>query len=112
MINLVEDINLDISNLKLAIQKDTVLNTVKEFVKFGFPNNNEILDPNVKEYFRLKNDLSIINDILTYRNRIVIPDALRKSVMNMLHCGHAGSAAMKSEARNVVFWPHIDSNIE
>ena len=32
--------------------------------------------------------------------------------MNMLHCGHAGFAAMKSQARNIVFWPHIDSDIE
>ena len=26
--------------------------------------------------------------------------------------GHAGSAAMKSQARNIVFWLHIDSDIE
>ena len=55
----------------------------------------------VKEYFRLKNNLSIINYFFTYRNRIVIPDALRKSVMNMLHIGHADSAAMNSQARNI-----------
>ena len=30
----------------------------------------------------------------------------------MLHFGHAGSAAMKSQARNVVFCPHIDSDFE
>ena len=34
------------------------------------------------------------------------------SVMNMLHCGHAGSAAMKSQATNTVFWPHIHLDIE
>ena len=77
-----------------------VLNTDKEFVEFRYPNFNEVLDPNVKEYFRLKNDLSIINDFLTYRNRIVIPDALRKRVLN---AGHAGFAAIKSQARNIVF---------
>ena len=27
--------------------------------------------------------------------------------MNMLHSGHAGSAA-----RNIIFWSHIDSDIE
>ena len=112
LINSIEDISLDISNLKLAAHKDSVLNTVKEFVKNGFPNINEVLDPNVKEYFKLKNDLSIINDFLTYRNRIVIPDTLRKNVMDILHVGHAGSAAMKSQARDIVFWPHIDNDID
>ena len=55
----------------LATQKDYELNTVKEFVKFGFPNINESLDSNIKD------DLNMINDFLTYRNRIVIPDALK-----------------------------------
>ena len=112
LINSVEDINLDMSNLKLATEKDTVLNTIKDFVRLGFPNYNDILDPHVKEYFRFKDDLSIINDFLTYRNRIIIPDSLRKCVMKILHCGHAGSAAMKSQARNIVFWPHMDSDID
>ena len=53
-LNFVEDINLDISNLKLATQKDTVLNTVKEFVKFKFLNINEILDPMLKKISDLK----------------------------------------------------------
>ena len=32
--------------------------------------------------------------------------------MKILHCGHAGSAAMKSQARDIVFWPHMDSDID
>ena len=104
MINFAENINLDISNLKFASQKDTVLNTVMEFVKFWFPNINEILDTNVKDYFRLKNDLSMINYFLTYKNRIVIPDTLRKSVMNMLHGGDAGSAAIKLQQKEYCFF--------
>ena len=62
LINSVEDINLDMSSSKLATEKDTVLNTVKEFVKFGFPNINDVLDPHVKEYFRFRDNLIIIND--------------------------------------------------
>ena len=32
--------------------------------------------------------------------------------MNILHIGHADSLAMKSQARNIVFWPYIDNNID
>ena len=37
-----------------------MVNTVKEFVKFGFLNINKIVDSNVIKYFRLRNNLSII----------------------------------------------------
>ena len=56
--------------------------------------------------------MSIVNDFLTCRNRTLISYALRKSVMNMLRSGHAGSVAMKSQTRNIVFCPHINSDIE
>ena len=32
--------------------------------------------------------------------------------MNILHIGHADSAAIKLQARNAVFWSHIDNDID
>ena len=78
----------------------------KKIVKFGFPNINEILDFNVKEYFRFKNDLSIINDFFfNYRNRIVISDTLRKSIINILYCDD------ENHTQGILFfWPYVDLN--
>ena len=54
----------------------------------------------------------MINVFLTYRNRNVVSDAVRKSVMNMLHSSYDGSAAMKSQTRNIVLWPHNSGSIK
>ena len=46
-----------------------------------------------------------------YGSRIVIPDAHKKQVLDILHLGHMGMHYMKQLARSAVYWPHIDENI-
>lgn len=44
--------------------------------------------------------------------RTFIPAKYRKAVLNELHEGHLGTNKMKALARNHVYWPKIDSEIE
>ncbi|KAL3112273.1 hypothetical protein niasHT_013292 [Heterodera trifolii] len=47
-----------------------------------------------------------------YAGRIVVPASLQTEVLKMLHCGHPGMKRMKSLARQHVYWPGIDQQIE
>ncbi|GBO98752.1 Uncharacterized protein K02A2.6 [Eumeta japonica] len=49
---------------------------------------------------------------MVYNYRIVIPYALQKSILYELHEGHLGVVKMKSIARNYVYWPGLDVEIE
>ena len=44
--------------------------------------------------------------------RVIVPQALRESVLKTLHESHIGIVRMKSVARNSVWWPGIDETIE
>jgi len=44
--------------------------------------------------------------------RTFIPEKFRKTILQELHSGHLGQVKMKALARNYVFWPRIDHNIE
>lgn len=56
--------------------------------------------------------LSISNHVVLFSQRIVIPTNLQRRFIEQLHQGHPGMSRMKNLARNLVYWPNIDFQIE
>ena len=73
---------------------------------------NHIDRPEVQEFKKYSSSLSVVDDCLINGNRVVIPEAMRKQILDILHLGHFGMQKMKQLARSAVYWPHIDSQIE
>ncbi|XP_058012440.1 uncharacterized protein K02A2.6-like, partial [Ahaetulla prasina] len=48
---------------------------------------------------------------LLWGDRVVIPEKLRKNVLELLHEGHPGIVRLKSLARSYVWWPLMDQEI-
>ena len=90
-----------------STSKDPVLKELKQYIKSGFPNK---LPDTVKEFKQFKADLSILKNCIMYRNRVLIPSALRKKVLELFHRDHPGIVAMKSLIRALVWYPGIDKD--
>ena len=88
--------------------EDPVLTKVVQYLKTGWP-KNEVW---ANEYSNCKLDLSLHDDVVLYRNRVVIPSVIRKEFLDLLHIGHSGMVAMKAEARKYIFWPNLSLDIE
>ena len=89
--------------------KDPVLSKVQRYIVEGWPNT---LSNEMKQFKKLEDSLVTDSGCLFYGSRLIIPGKLRSKVLDLLHLGHFGMLRMKQLARSVVYWPHIDDDIE
>lgn len=63
-------------------------------------------------YKFVKTELCFTNDILLRGTRIIIPEKLRESILELAHEGHPGMTKMKQRRRAKVWWPKIDEQVD
>ena len=73
---------------------------------------NAVLLNEFGAFYTRRAELSIEKGCLLWGNRTVIPTTMRRDILQLLHSTHSGMCAMKSIARNYVWWPKLDRDIE
>ena len=73
-------------------------------------------DKIIQPFYNIRNRLFITHDLLMYKYgsnpaRIVIPQSLRRNVIDNLHVANQGAESIQSRARHSVYWPKIDDTI-
>ena len=86
--------------------KDTELQRVMENMQNGWPVGSCPL------FYNIRRELSVVDGLLLKQNRIVIPQQLRQDLLQRIHEGHLGVEKCKRRARDTVYWPGINKDIE
>ncbi|CAB0017172.1 unnamed protein product [Nesidiocoris tenuis] len=97
--------------LKEETTRDKILERIQRFVRDGWPAKKD-LQEEFWPYFEKREELSIEEGCILWNGRIVMPSKLQDQMLNALHEGHPGEAAMKSIATLQVWWPKINQKIE
>ena len=66
----------------------------------------------VKQYYHVKMELTIAEDLLMRGNRVVVPASMRADILERLHAGHQGSTKCRQRAKESVWWPGIRRDID
>ena len=72
--------------------------------------------PSIREFYNVKDRLSIVDNLMMYgfesgNLRLVIPKKLRHQIIVNLHSANQGSTSMLSRARQAIYWPGMDHDI-
>lgn len=111
---LLKDLNISETQLK-NFEKETLadqqLKTLNEYLLKGWPEKNKI-DKSVKQYYPFRYEITRCGNILFKNDKIIVPNNLKHEMLNRLHYGHLGIEKCKYRARNSLFWPQLNTDIE
>ena len=103
---------LSATQLRTLTSRNPVLAKVRHFVYTGWPLSLQDEPAELKPFWYRKHELSVQDDVLLWGSRVVIPPQAQQKVLELLHETHIGISRMKSLARQFVWWPSMDSEIE
>ncbi|XP_014678509.1 PREDICTED: uncharacterized protein K02A2.6-like [Priapulus caudatus] len=93
------------------MQKDADLQLLMVTILSGWPNDRVTCPSQILEYWNYRDELSVIDGIIFKGSRILIPKKLRSEMLKKIHVGHLGIEKCRKRAREVLFWPMMNSDI-
>ena len=93
-------------HVKVETQWDATLSKAYKATRVGWTSSE------LKPYHSRRDELTLTDGCLMWGLRVIIPSKLCQRVLDEIHDGHMGVVKMKLIARNFVWHPGIDHNIE
>ncbi len=91
---------------------DPELQAVIGYVVEGWPDHRSQVESVVKPYFDARDVLSMIDGMVFKGTRVVIPKVMRPEALKILHQAHQGIVKTKQLARDLLYWPGMNAEIE
>ena len=93
------------------VSRDKIMTMLADQITEGFPPDKRLLRLELREYFQHRDHLTQVDGVPLYKNRVVIPSALRPLVLETLHSAHQGVTGMTLRAQASVWWPGVTPQI-
>ena len=103
---------LNWESIRIATVSDEELMMLTSLIEHGIPERASDVNPNIRIYHQYREALSTVDGVVLYKDRIIVPKALRMKVLDSLHSAHQGTSSMIARAEVSVFWPGITKDIE
>ncbi|GBO01192.1 hypothetical protein AVEN_223884-1 [Araneus ventricosus] len=113
--------SLPISDIKLkkisdANKSDPVVQELKSLLESGWDSSKGMSLSAIKylqyKLHLMQYKLHFVDDLLFKLDLIVVPESMRREILNRLHEGNFGIVKTISMARTCVFWPGISKDIK
>ena len=101
-----------LQEIKETTTKDQSMQMIRNLIQFGWPEKQSQVPKEIQEYWNIRDQLSEVDGILLKGEKLIIPNALRNSMIKRIHMGHMKIVKCSQRAREVMFWPGMNKAIE
>ena len=82
-----------------------------ELIHSGFPNKRSDVPVELRQYWKMRDELYTVANVVCVDGRILIPTKLRTETIEGLHAAHQGVRGMMANAKERFFWPGMGAAI-
>lgn len=101
-----------LQELKDATEADEQFQTLADIVRVGWPETREQVPTCVRMFWNFRDEITVLNGLLYKGQSVMIPSSLRRQMLTKLHEPHLGIVKTKQRARNIIFWPNMNYDLE
>lgn len=94
-----------------ATANDGILSKLINYVTNGWPARHQV-QAELKHYYNFKKNIRVIDGLIFFDKKIVVPSVLRTYMLQLIHEGHLGINKCKRRARQCLYWKGISVDIE
>ncbi|XP_061570027.1 uncharacterized protein K02A2.6-like [Cololabis saira] len=99
-------------SIKRAIATDYELQSVIEHVRRGWPEYSGNVPQTVREYMKVKNELSEADGVFIRGSRIIIPQSMGADILKRIYDGHQGLTKCRDRAKSSGWWPGLSTELK
>ena len=99
-----------LSKYQTAQANDPLCSQVIAFCRDGWPEKRQI-PSQFRPYWDARSKLTVVNNLLLYTTRLVVPSSLQEEALTKIHQGHLGIQKCLLRANSSIWWPGIAKQV-
>ncbi|XP_046571089.1 uncharacterized protein K02A2.6-like [Haliotis rubra] len=100
------------SQLRDAINNDVQMQQLRTTILNGWPDSRSECPESIIEYWNHRDQLTVMDGLIFKGEKIIIPKGQRSELLQKIHSSHFGMEKCKERARDILFWPGMNTEIE
>ena len=100
-----------LKEIQEAQEADEIFQKLHQYCKNGWSHRQSVAGA-VQPYLSAASEITVNNGLLLKGNRIIVPSVLRLDILDKLHSGHQGISKCRERARQAVWWPGLNRQLE
>ena len=101
-----------LQQLRLATQADDELAILKHTIMQGWPKTIKQVPLVLQPYWTFREEFTIEDGLILKGTRIVILSKQHQAILKQIHKGHLGLNKCKLSAKETVYWPGLNNELE